>query len=398
MFDRVGVAFEWKLDQPCSSDDLVRVVREAGCVLVVMASAGDCGWSVCWSAGSALALDLFTEAWRTAAGDASSRLETAFAHLRATFLDGARALINDNSYEDDVGGPHTCITAVAWGEQQMTSAWVGGDSALCARDYAVRCVTSAHDYRSEARASGVALHQTAPSFLTRWIGEGGNAVHDMMSATIGIGDILVVCDQDTVHTLGPDAIAFIASTSISPQEAAEDILQAATSGKQRPYASVCVVRREDVHVVEVMSRLADGFVDERPQGAEVERAARRARVLPLVFDLGGTFGFTVEGSAVEFAWDDLHAAPTRSYLRGHILLARQRLSDAHPELACLSPRPTRARLCRQCREFNTRVHDDPELIGCPHCAHLGWLPPAPPTERVALLYRETWNPTGPRSR
>lgn len=46
-------------------------------------------------------------------------------------------------------------------------------------------------------------------------------------------------------------------------------------------------------------------------------------MLPLVRDMGGVFGFTVEGRAVSLGWDDLEAPPTPTRFVGYMLQGRQ---------------------------------------------------------------------------
>src|SRR5262249_4988120 len=110
--ERPGYAFRWRPKHPCGADDLVRIIREPGLLVVVMAGAGEDGFSVCWAPGSRLALDLFADAWTGTSGKPASRLEIAIETVRERFVADARGL---QKYvpEDDMGGPHATVTALA---------------------------------------------------------------------------------------------------------------------------------------------------------------------------------------------------------------------------------------------------------------------------------------------
>src|SRR5262245_19906179 len=123
---RVGRAFRWRADQPCSLDDLVRIVRESDSTLVVMANAGEDGFSSCWAPGSRLVLDEFESAWAGTEGSLRTRLERSVQHVHARFRSEARTL---DKYvpEDDMGGPVGTYTALAIGNDEVVAAWIGGD-------------------------------------------------------------------------------------------------------------------------------------------------------------------------------------------------------------------------------------------------------------------------------
>src|SRR6185503_7078466 len=90
--EHIGCAFRWRPSWPCSQDDLVRVAREPDCALVVMANAGEDGFSTCWAPGSRLVLEQFLSAWDGSGGSLRSRLEASARYVRRNFLDQARQL------------------------------------------------------------------------------------------------------------------------------------------------------------------------------------------------------------------------------------------------------------------------------------------------------------------
>lgn len=395
---RVARAFRWRPGQPCEADDLTRVLSRADGAVLAMANAGESGFSTCWAPGSRLALSLFEVAVKE--HGERVELEQSFGAVSARFAEAAKQA---GRYwpEDDLGGPHATLTAVVCSPSSVRACWIGGDGALLVRGVRPVWATVPHDLREDYRAAGTPVPDDVqlPDVVVRCISEGTTARPDSDHVGVLPGDTLVIANSYVRRRVSDDAIVYLASVSICPQEIADDLTLLAYESGDAPVTAAIVARREHVDVSQHIKALIERYEHDGTEREQLEAYARHHQVLPIAYDMGGAMGFDTQGRAVSVGWDDYDVPPRPLRNVGATLHMRQRLSAMHPDLVFLAPERGPALDCSKCGEWRASEGAGPD-VGCPFCSYLGWVPPDPPASLWAYygsVQRAAHSRDSPRS-
>jgi len=243
-----GVALRWQVDAfAATGPDVVRVVRDGECTLLLMANAFESAFSTCWPAGSRLILNLFESAWGYAEGDTERRLLEAYKAAAYAFAERADSLIGP---EPDVADTPACVLTVAAIEESgVTFAWIGGDVGLLVRSHEIVGMTSPHTLRERYRSEhpGDLAVANVPNVLTRLIGarESGDLESRFVAAQAG--DLVVLRSNpfQGPDVLAEDVVACLQQGAVA--DMAESLANRPCTGKKPAFVAAAVARVGGVH-------------------------------------------------------------------------------------------------------------------------------------------------------
>jgi hypothetical protein len=248
---QIGRAFRWRPAQACELSDLIRIHGEADAPMIALANGHQDGWSVCWSAGSRLLLDLLSGAWRSSQEPIDARAAAALEEVQRQFPARARALLPDEP--DDLSGPPggTLLLATLDGATCRLD-WIGPDLGLVIRDGAIAARTIPHTLREHARAQGMREEDVSavPPIVLRSISEhvtpGFDPRPDSLTCSLEAGDCVLLVNSDLLRAVPAADLAACASTHPDPQALAGELVRRAFEGGQIAYAAAAVVRCDAV--------------------------------------------------------------------------------------------------------------------------------------------------------
>ena len=395
---RVGAAY-WGRSARGQREDYIRVIEDPEATLAVVANASDNPTRMVSPVLSRLMLDLMTRAWRSAKGNARERLEYAVEWVRERFGTASMDLGDSNNSIApsagikivDSGAVSSSSTSAGWmAAVAVDSAgthgvWIGGEGLLLVRAFRVAAQSRPHTLANRQIDLGKLSPDSAGTLPGgRALVRGFGSRYEREASTAQYFDSWESRPQDQIALVSESVLSqvpegdlgVLATSTPSPQAAAESIVGAVAERSKRPYAAVVLIRVEsspglDVRIRELIKHPpattgADEGGDERAEATrELELFARKAQLLPVNTAQDNMLCLRADGAPVQVDTQAEPAAvkPLRSPIGRQICCVQA--AAKYPELKeIIPPRPLGATDCNECKAFAP----DP----CGICAGLGW--------------------------
>lgn len=229
------------------ASDVVRVIKDGGFTLALLAAGSEGAFSTYWAPASRLFLNMFTDAWHGTSGPARERLLGAFAIARERFAERVPRLTEADPIFDDVFPSAVLIATVIEGTTAHM-AWIGGHVGLVARGGSVLVKTTPHtlfeQYRRDHPDNADSMEFKEVIVRTMSADPTAGGPPDYLAAEVDAGDTLIMLSRIPFH--GPcvpikDAAAMAAGAS-SASALAEHLTHMGLPDETSGYAAVAVLR------------------------------------------------------------------------------------------------------------------------------------------------------------
>jgi serine/threonine protein phosphatase PrpC len=163
----------------------------------------------------------------------------------------ANQAIHDEASRDlNYAGMGTTIVALAVGGEQFSVAHVGDSRAYLLRGGVLQPLTSDHSLVMEQVRRGLlALEDveksTAQNVIVRSLGAEASVNPDLADHELLAGDLLLMCSDGLSHFVRDDKLQEVLAAARSPEEACNDLIQAAKDAESNDNITCLAVKAEE---------------------------------------------------------------------------------------------------------------------------------------------------------